>query len=107
MRLAAILATSRSRTSFMEDDDQTIESAEVLDTAEKWDRRPDESPAAHNAFVLWMRREKRQLVEVAQKLGSSVQNVGRWAQRHDWKGRAWAFDVRQEEIEREQLARDR
>lgn len=37
----------------------------------------------------------------------SVQNVSRWAQRHRWADRCWAYDVRKEEEQQAQAARDR
>jgi hypothetical protein len=76
---------------------------------EQWDRREDESPRAFAAFKAWLEAEKRSLTDVARssKFQCSVANVSRWARVHNWQARAWAYDVRREQEEREQAARDR
>jgi hypothetical protein len=96
----------------MDDDNDEIEStqgAEDEGPREKWDRRPDESQRAHAAFKMWLESEKRSLTDVARssKFACSVANLSRWSRLHDWQGRAWAWDVRREQEEREQLARAR
>ena len=97
----------------MDDDrDDEIESpqgAEDEGPREKWDRMRDESPRAHAAFKMWLESEKRSLTDVAQssKFQCSVANLSRWSRVHDWQGRAWAYDVKREQDEREQLARAR
>lgn len=97
----------------MDDDrDDQIESPQGADDEgprEKWDRRKDESVRAYAAFKMWLESEKRSLTDVAQssKFRCSVANLSRWSRLHDWQGRAWAWDAKREQDEREQLARAR
>lgn len=100
--------------STMEDHDM-IEETESLEVAEgevyreKWEKRRDESPRAFEAFQMWLNSEKRSLSDVArsQKFQCSPSNISRWSIMYDWKGRAWAHDLKREEEQRAQLARDR
>jgi hypothetical protein len=96
------------------DDDQDIDiespqDAEDEGPREAWDRMKDESVRAYAAFKMWLNSEKRSLTYVAQssQFQCSVANLSRWSRLHDWQGRAWAFDARREQEEREQMARDR
>lgn len=87
----------------------TPETVDDLSPCEKWDRQRNESPRAFEAFKLWLNSEKRSLTDVARSSNfqCSVANVSRWARVHRWEDRAWAWDLKQEEKQRQQLARDR
>jgi hypothetical protein len=87
-------------------DNKVVESA---GNREPWLRRPDESKRAVEAFSLWLRAEPRSLTHVAGKLSPpcSKANVARWSARHLWQSRAFAWDAEQEELQRQQFARDR
>jgi hypothetical protein len=102
------------RKSVMQDDEQvegtkSVEPAGLEVPHENWHRQRDESERAYAAFCLFRDSEKRQLIDVGPLLNPpcSVQNVSRWAQRHHWQDRCWAFDVRKEEDRQAQDARDR
>jgi len=67
---------------------------------EAWDRRPGESDKAYKAFLLYRdARLDRTLKKVAEMLNKSVQNVGRWCIRWDWRQRVEAWDRHVEELE--------
>ena len=91
------------------DETEAAQGDDLAGPREPWDRMRQESERAYAAFKAWLGSEKRSLTEVAQssKFQCSVANLSRWSRMHDWRGRALAFDVRREQEEREQLARDR
>jgi hypothetical protein len=61
-----------------------------------WLRRRDETPVAYAAFVCYRDLGvKRTVVGVARELGKSESLLRRWARRHDWAERAWAWDLSQ------------
>jgi hypothetical protein len=51
--------------------------------------------------------EKRSLKSVATSLNCSVQNVFWWSSRHNWKLRCDAFDLQQDQLQRQEFARNR
>jgi hypothetical protein len=61
-----------------------------------WARGPDESPVAHVAFLAYRDLgQGRSFVGAGQTVGKSDSLIRRWALRHRWKARAWAWDVAQ------------
>jgi hypothetical protein len=98
----------------MEDDNHNDESNPAQDAGgdglrEPWQRRPDESQKAFDAFQMYLNSVKRSLTDIAKdsKFQCSTTNIWRWSVVHDWKNRAWAFDVNREREQEQQLARDR
>lgn len=89
--------------------DTSPQDNESLSVREPWERLPEESDRAWQAFVMYRDSEKRSLTEIAQssQFDCSVSNVSRWCVLHRWRDRAFAFDADRDEKEREQLARDR
>lgn len=82
---------------------------QVVETAPAWERKPDESVRAYEAFKLYLHSETRRLAEVAEKLSPacSVSNVARWSLRHNWPQRAFAFDKEEDRRQQAEEARDR
>jgi cytochrome c biogenesis factor len=91
------------------DEPQSVEVAEDEVYREKWEKRRDESPRAFEAFSMYLNSEKRSLSDVARSstFQCSVANISRWSIAHNWKDRAWAWDLKREEEQRQQLAKDR
>jgi hypothetical protein len=89
------------------DDLEPKETAETTGSCELWDKRLDESQRAFNAFVLYRDTEKRSFKNVAERLNCSPQNVFQWSSRFSWRERASAWDVEQDRLQREELARGR
>jgi hypothetical protein len=86
--------------------DQIIEPAR---TRQPWDRRPDESKRAFDAFVLYRDSPDRRLANVAKALvpPCSTANIGRWVSRHQWQSRASDWDCYVDEQDRSEIARQR
>jgi hypothetical protein len=86
--------------------DQIIKPAR---TRQPWDRRPDESKRAFDAFVLYRDTPDRRLASVAKALvpPCSTANIGRWVSRHQWQQRASDWDCHVDEEQRAELARGR
>ena len=57
-----------------------------------WERRRNESNPAWEAFQIYLKMEDRSVIKVSEQLGKARQLIGLWAQKHDWKERAHAFD---------------
>ena len=75
---------------------------------EAWERLPGESARAFHAFMQYRdMAEAPTMQRVAETLHCSGANVRRWASRWNWRNRVWEFDVRQDELHREQMARKR
>jgi hypothetical protein len=96
----------------MDDKPVTIETPESLDLTgarEPWHRRRDESARAYEAFLMWLNSEKRSLTDVAKsdKFRCSVANLSRWSRVHEWQARSYAHDLKRDQEQREQEARDR
>lgn len=89
----------------------SLESRGVVESTgrrEPWERLPDESPRAFAAFCAYRdAAENRRMQRVAEQLHCSGQNVRRWAARHSWVDRCWAYDVRQDELHCAAMSRDR
>lgn len=75
---------------------------------EPWERQEGESTVAYQAFLVYrdlshepegLPKEKRTLINVAQKLKKTVQIVGRWSKQWDWKDRAMEYDNELQRIE--------
>lgn len=58
-----------------------------------WERQPDESPKAYEAFTVYRDLGKeRTLPKVAEQCGKSVSLMSRWSQAHSWVERVNAWD---------------
>ena len=59
----------------------------------RWARRPDESPRAYEAALLYFHMNaNRSLAAVCRKLGKNVSLMKRWSSKYEWGARALAFD---------------
>lgn len=59
-----------------------------------WDRQPDETPPAYEAFRTYLELgPDRTLEEVARKLAKSIPLIKRWSARNTWVARTDAFDA--------------
>lgn len=74
---------------------------------EVWEKLPQESQKAFNAFVLYRDAEKRSFKNVAEKLNCSPQNIFQWSSKFNWRGRCDAFDIEQDRVQRAEFARSR
>jgi len=73
-----------------------------------WDRRREESAVAYRAFLVFRDLgPERTFVAAAQGLGKSASLLRRWAARHDWKERIWAWEVALAREAEEALRRQR
>ena len=57
---------------------------------ETWDRQPEESTQAYEAFTVY--REERSITRVAQKLDKSRTIIGRWSSEWQWVQRCRDYD---------------
>ena len=57
-----------------------------------WERQPQESQKAHQAFCAWLGQVHRNVAALARELGLSLSLLWRWHKRHAWPDRALAFD---------------
>jgi predicted transcriptional regulator len=61
-----------------------------------WDRRPDETHKAYDAFKLFLGSEAvpgmRNLSDIGKTLGCSQSNISQWAKKHNWYSRAEDFE---------------
>lgn len=82
---------------------------QIVESAPAWQRKPDESRRAYEAFLLYRNSATRRLAEVAEKLvpACSVPNVARWSTRHRWQQRAWSWDKEEDRKQQEEEARAR
>jgi hypothetical protein len=62
-------------------------------TAQPWERQPDESSPAFDAFVAYRDDPDRSLRGVAARLHKSLTIVGRWSSKHRWVERCEAWDA--------------
>jgi hypothetical protein len=68
-------------------------SASIHSETQPWDKQPGESGPAFEAFVVFRTLGyERSLTRVAKELNKSVQLIGRWSLRDDWKQRVDAWD---------------
>jgi len=59
-----------------------------------WERRPEESLQAHEAFQVYLALGPgRTFVAAARQLRKSGSLLRRWADRHGWRERAWQYDL--------------
>jgi hypothetical protein len=63
-------------------------------TVQPWERQPNESAKAFQAFDLYLQRgTERSIRKVAAELNKSVALCARWSRRHGWVERAREYDV--------------
>lgn len=72
---------------------------------EAWDRRPDESQPAWEAFRIYRDlRSSRSHARVAAEVGKSVELMSRWSRRDEWVERARAFDAYEDRLRLQSIA---
>ena len=70
--------------------------------AELWERQPDESAKAFEAFVVYRDMgAERSLRKVGRVLGKSTVMMERWSSANNWKARVDAWDTEQDRLNRE------
>ncbi|MCU1612630.1 MAG: hypothetical protein JWO98_170 [Frankiales bacterium] len=72
-----------------------------------WERQPEESTPAWEAFAVYRDHPDRSLVAVARELGKSASLVARWSARWSWVQRAAAWDAEADRAHRSSLQRRR
>jgi len=61
-----------------------------------WAQLPGESGPAYEAFRVFLELgSRRSVAEVVRRLGKKGSLIWRWVTRHDWRHRAWLWDVQQ------------
>ncbi len=61
-----------------------------------WAQLPGESGPAYEAFRTFLELgSRRKVAEVVRRLGKKESLIWRWVSRHDWRHRAWLWEVRQ------------
>ena len=71
------------------------------DEIELWERQPEESAKAWEAFVIYRDLGlQRSLRKVAEELSKSETLMKRWSKQYDWPKRAQAWDAEQDRISR-------
>lgn len=83
------------------------QTAPPADRREPWERTATESSKAFEAFKIYRDLEKRMFTKVAERLNCAVSNVTRWALHYRWKDRVLDYDIREDELHREAMARGR
>lgn len=69
-----------------------------------WERQPDETSRAYEAFVIYRDLgPERSLTKVAQELGKSRSLMARWCSQHAWVDRVAALEARDSMIRQEAL----
>lgn len=91
----------------LEDELDSPQDAATVEHRESWDKRPDESQRAFDAFVRYRDSEKRSFKSVADQLNCSPQNIFQWSSRFNWRGRCDAYDVEQDRLQRAEFSRNR
>lgn len=92
----------------MEPDDlDSPEGAEPVADRERWDKLPQESQRAFDAFAKYRDAERRSFKIIAEQLNCTPQNIFQWSSKFDWRGRCDAYDVEQDRLQRADLARSR
>jgi hypothetical protein len=89
------------------DDLDPSQAVEPVGPRQPWDKRPDESQRAFDAFVLFRDDEQRRFKNVAEKLSCSPQNIFQWSSKYNWRLRCDAFDLEQDRQQRVAFARIR
>jgi hypothetical protein len=90
-----------------EQEPDSPESADPVEHREVWDKMPAESQKAFSAFCMYRDAEKRSFKLVADQLNCSPQNVFQWSSKFNWRLRCDAYDVEQDRLQRQDLARGR
>lgn len=68
-----------------------------------WERLPNESPPAWEAFCAYRdQRAERSQEAVAKQLGKSRQLLARWSSTHGWVGRCQAYDSHLDRVKRQE-----
>jgi len=88
------------------DDLDRPQGAEMVQPREPWERKPDESRKAYDAFSRYRDSEKRSFKAIADALNCSTQNIFQWSARHNWKIRCDACDLEQDRLQRAEFARN-
>ena len=71
------------------------------DELKPWERQPDESAKAFEAFVIYRDMGlQRGVRKVGDQLHKSLTLMSRWSSQHNWPERAAAWDVEQDRIAR-------
>lgn len=89
------------------DDLDPSQSVAAVEPRELWDKKPDESRRAFDAFCRYRDAEKRSFKAIADSLNCSTQNVWQWSTRHNWKLRCDAYDCEQDRVQRAEFARNK
>ncbi len=90
-----------------EDGLDPLQDAAIVQPRELWDKKPDESQRAFDAFCRYRDAEKRSFKAIANSLNCSTQNVWQWSTRHNWKLRCDAYDMELDRQQRVEFARNR
>jgi hypothetical protein len=73
-----------------------------------WDRQPNESPKAFEAFAIYRDMAyRRSLAAVAWKLSKSKTLLSRWSAKHGWVKRVAAWDAYNDQESRNELEQER
>lgn len=83
------------------------QTAVAVQPREPWEKKPDESQRAYDAFARYRDSEKRSFKAIADSLNCSTQNVWQWSTRHNWKLRCDAYDLHVDQQQRQEFARNR
>lgn len=71
---------------------------------ELWERQPNESIQAFEAFAIYRDMGvNRSLRKVVQEVNKSLTTIGEWSSKHDWVKRVAAWDAEQDRIARNEL----
>jgi hypothetical protein len=90
-----------------EQEPDSLETADPVEHREAWDKMPAESQKAFDAFVRYRDAEKRSFKNIAEQLNCSPQNIHQWSSKFNWRLRCDAYDVEQDRLQREDMARGR
>ena len=72
----------------------------VCRSEKSWERQPDESRQAYEAFYLYLKLgEKRSLRKVEQQLNKSHALIGRWSSAWNWQKRSADYDAELRQME--------
>lgn len=71
---------------------------------ELWERQPEETPRAFEAFVVYRDLgANRSHRKTAQELGKNCTTISEWSAKYDWVKRAAAWDAEQDRIARNEM----
>lgn len=87
---------------------------DTQNTPKPWERQPDETPKAYEAFCIYRDlkdirdpESKRSLDLVVQEMGKSRTLFERWSSKYEWVKRVTAYDDEQERLVREEEEKQR